>query len=288
LKRKELRILARLLELPTDIDKRRIVQIEEIISETPTVKTLVFKDRLSYFAKPGQFLMIWIPRIEEIPMSVMINSKEGYAAVTIRKFGVGSTALFDRKKGDLIGLRGPYGNRFILRKKYRKILVIGGGTGLVPLLRLVSFASKEKVRSTIVMGAKTKSEVFFEKVTRNIIRGNNSSLLVCTDDGSYGIKGTTVTLMGKLVRDESFDCVYTCGPELMMKAVLDISNQNSIPVQASLERYMKCGIGICGSCCLDSSLVCQDGTVFDGRQLSKMLDFGFSYRDKDGQKINYE
>ena len=274
--------------MPTDIDKRRIVQIEEIISETPTVKTLVFKDRLSYFAKPGQFLMIWIPRIEEIPMSVMINSKEGYAAVTIRKFGVGSTALFDRKKGDLIGLRGPYGNRFILRKKYRKILVIGGGTGLVPLLRLVSFACKEKVRSTIVMGAKTKAEVFFEKVTRNIIRGNNSSLLVCTDDGSYGIKGTTVTLMGKLVRDESFDCVYTCGPELMMKAVLDISNQNSIPVQASLERYMKCGIGICGSCCLDSSLVCQDGTVFDGRQLSKMLDFGFSYRDKDGQKIFYE
>ena len=274
--------------MPTDIDKRRIVPIEEIITETPTVKTMVFKDRLSYFAKPGQFLMIWIPRIEEIPMSVMINSKEGYAAVTIRKFGVGSTALFDRKKGDLIGLRGPYGNRFILRKNYRKILVIGGGTGLVPLLRLVSFASKEKVRSTIVMGAKTKAEVFFEKVTRNIIRGNKSSLLVCTDDGSYGIKGTTVTLMGKLVRDESFDCVYTCGPELMMKAVLDISNQNSIPVQASLERYMKCGIGICGSCCLDSSLVCQDGTVFDGKQLSKMLDFGFSYRDKDGQKINYE
>lgn len=272
----------------TDIDNRRIVQIEEIITETPTVKTLVFKDRLSYFAKPGQFLMIWIPRIEEIPMSVMINSKEGYAAVTIRKFGVGSTALFDRKKGDLIGLRGPYGNRFILRKKYRKILIIGGGTGLVPLLRLVSFASKEKVRSTIVMGAKTKAEVFFEKITRNIIRGNNSSLLVCTDDGSYGIKGTTVTLMSKLVRDESFDCVYTCGPELMMKAVLDISNQNSIPVQASLERYMKCGIGICGSCCLDSSLVCQDGTVFDGRQLSKMPDFGFSYRDKDGQKIKYE
>lgn len=274
--------------MPTDIDKRRIVQIEEIISETPTVKTLVFKDRLSYFAKPGQFLMIWIPRIEEIPMSVMINSKEGYAAVTIRKFGVGSTGLFGRKKGDLIGLRGPYGNRFILRKKYRKILIIGGGTGLVPLLRLVSFASKEKVRSTIVMGAKTKAEVFFEKITKNIIRGNNCSLLVCTDDGSYGIKGTTVTLMSKLVRDESFDCVFTCGPELMMKAVLDISNQNSIPVQASLERYMKCGIGICGSCCLDSSLVCQDGTVFDGRQLSKMLDFGFSYRDKDGQKINYQ
>jgi dihydroorotate dehydrogenase electron transfer subunit len=275
------------LELPTNIDKRRIVRIEETIVETPTVKTLVFKDRLSYSAKPGQFLMIWIPRIEEIPMSVMINSNEGYAAVTIRKFGIGSTALFEREKDDLIGLRGPYGNRFTLRKNYRKILIIGGGTGLVPLLRLASFASKSNVKSTIVIGAKTNKEVFFEKITRRIIQDTNSSLLVCTDDGSYGIKGTTVSTMGKLVSNDFFDCVYTCGPELMMKGVVDLSNKNSIPVQASLERYMKCGIGICGSCCLDSSLVCQDGTIFDGRQLSKMLDFGISYRDKDGQKINY-
>ncbi|HEY9398468.1 MAG TPA: dihydroorotate dehydrogenase electron transfer subunit [Nitrososphaeraceae archaeon] len=275
------------MELPTNIDKRRIVRIEATIAETPTVKTLVFKDRLSYSAKPGQFLMIWIPRIEEIPMSVMINSDEGYAAVTIRKFGIGSTALFERKKNDLIGLRGPYGNRFTLRKNYRKILIIGGGTGLVPLLRLASLASKSNVKSTIVMGARTKTEVFFEKITRRIIQGANSTLLVCTDDGSYGIKGTTVSTMGKLVRNDFFDCVYTCGPELMMKGVVDLSNKNSIPVQASLERYMKCGIGICGSCCLDSSLVCQDGTVFDGSQLSKMLDFGISYRDKDGQKINY-
>jgi dihydroorotate dehydrogenase electron transfer subunit len=275
------------LELPTNINKRRIVRIEEIILETPTVKTLVFKDSLSYSAKPGQFLMVWIPRIEEIPMSVMINSNEGYAAVTIRKFGIGSAALFERKKDDLIGLRGPYGNRFILKKTYRKILIIGGGTGLVPLLRLASLASKSNVMSTIVMGARTKKEVFFEKIIGRIIQGTNSSLLVCTDDGSYGIKGTTVSIMEKLVREDFFDCVYTCGPELMMKGIVDLSNRNSIPVQASLERYMKCGIGICGSCCLDSLLVCQDGTVFDGRQISKMLDFGISYRDKDGQRINY-
>jgi len=273
--------------LRTNINKRRIVQIEETIAETPTVKTLVFKDSLSYSAKPGQFLMIWIPRIEEIPMSVMINSKEGYAAVTIRKFGFGSTALFERKKGDLIGLRGPYGKKFTLRKDYKKILIIGGGTGLVPLLRLASYISKKKIKSTIVMGARTKEEVFFEKLTRKIIDETGSLLIVCTDDGSYGIKGSTVSVMSKLVRDDTFDCVYTCGPELMMKRVVELSNQNSLPVQASLERYMKCGIGICGSCCLDSSLVCQDGTIFDGRQLSKMLDFGISYRDKDGQKVNY-
>ena len=273
--------------MPTNINKRRIVQIEETIAETPTVKTLVFKDSLSYSAKPGQFLMIWIPRVEEIPMSVMINSKEGYAAVTIRKFGFGSTALFDRKKGDLIGLRGPYGNKFTIRKNYKKILIIGGGTGLVPLLRLASYISKKKIKSTIVMGARTREEVFFEKLTRKILDETGSLLVVCTDDGSYGIKGSTVSVMSKLVRDDTFDCVYTCGPELMMKRVVELSNQNSLPVQASLERYMKCGIGICGSCCLDSSLVCQDGTIFNEKQLSKMLDFGISYRDKDGQKVNY-
>lgn len=277
----------RQLEFHTSINNRRIVRIEEIVSETPTVKTLVFKDDLSYTAKPGQFLMIWIPRIEEIPMSVMINSKEGYAAVTIRKSGIGSTALFERKKGDLIGLRGPYGNEFIVRENYKKILIIGGGTGLVPLLRLASYASKKKLKITTVLGARTKKEVFFEKMAKKLTEHVDSSVKICTDDGSYGLKGTTVNVMSNLVRNNTFDCVYTCGPELMMRGVVEIANKNSIPVQASLERYMKCGIGICGSCCLDSSLVCQDGTVFNGKQLSKIRDFGISYRDKDGQKIPY-
>ena len=273
--------------MPTNINKGRIVQIEETIAETPTVRTLVFKDNLSYSAMPGQFLMVWVPRIEEIPMSVMINSKVGYAAVTIRKFGFGSTALFERKKGDLIGLRGPYGNKFTLRKNYKKILIIGGGTGLVPLLRLASHISEKKIKSTMVIGARTKEEVFFEKQARKILDKTGSSLVVCTDDGSYGVKGSTVDVMSKLAKDDTFDCVYTCGPELMMKGVLELSNELSLPIQASLERYMKCGIGICGSCCLDSSLVCQDGTVFNENQLSKLLDFGISYRDKDGQKIYY-
>ena len=271
----------------TSIDKRRIVRIEEIVSETPTVKTLVFKDDLSYAAKPGQFLMVWIPRIEEIPMSAMIHPKKGYAAVTIRKSGIGSTALFERKEGDLIGLRGPYGNEFTLKNNYKKILIIGGGTGLVPLLRLASFASNRRLNITIVLGARTKKEVFFEKIATKLLEHGNSSVKVCTDDGSYGLEGTTVSLMNNLLRNNTFDCVYTCGPELMMKGVVDLANKNSIPVQASLERYMKCGIGICGSCCLDSSLVCQDGTVFNGDQLSKILDFGISYRDKDGQIICY-
>ena len=272
--------------MPTNIENRRIVRIEQTIVETPTVKTLIFKDRFSHFAKPGQFLMIWIPRREEIPMSVMINSKDGYAAVTIRKSGVGSTALFERNVGDLIGIRGPYGNSYTLKRTFKKILIVGGGTGLVPLLRLASYARKSNIQCTVIIGARTKSEVFFENAARKIIQ-DTTSLKICTDDGSYGNTGTTVEVMSNVLRENTFDCIFTCGPELMMRKVVDLSNENSIPVQASLERYMKCGIGICGSCCLDDSLVCQDGTVFSGKQLSKLLDFGISYRDKDGQRINY-
>ena len=175
----------------------------------------------------------------------------------------------------------------IIKKTYKKILIVGGGTGLVPLLRLAFYATRLKIQSTVVIGARTKGEVFFENIAKKIIQDTDSSLKICTDDGSYGIRGTTVEVMSKVLHENTFDSVFTCGPELMMRKVVDLSNENSIPVQASLERYMKCGIGICGSCCLDCSLVCQDGTVFNGRQLSKMPDFGIFYRDKDGQRINY-
>ena len=70
-----------------------------------------------------------------------------------------------------------------------------------------------------------------------------------------------------ILESEKFDNVYTCGPELMMKKVFDIASSYSLPVQARLERYMKCGIGICGSCCIGEHLVCKDGTIFNEKEL---------------------
>ena len=101
------------------------------------------------------------------------------------------------------------------------------------------------------------------------------------------MKGTASDGMIKTIGEERYDCVYTCGPELMMKKIFEISKKRSLPFQASLERYMKCGMGICGSCCIDRWLVCRDGTVFDSNQLSCMKEFGTAFRDKDGQRIQY-
>jgi dihydroorotate dehydrogenase electron transfer subunit len=277
----------RLLDLPTNIDRLRTVIIEQIIEETPTVKTFIFKDKISSKAKPGQFLMIWIPRIEELPMSVMVYDRKEYAAITIRKLGFGSTALFDKRVGEVLGVRGPYGNQFKIGKNTKNALLIGGGTGLVPLLRLTTILNEAKVNTTIIIGARSKQEVFFEKKANDLLDKTKHKVIISTEDGSYGIKGNAADAMSLIIRKEKFDTVYTCGPELMMRKVFDIGSANALSVQASLERYMKCGIGICASCCIGDRLVCKDGTVFNEKQLSIMTEFGKAYRDKSGRKFEY-
>lgn len=283
-----------------DINRIRVVIIDKIVHETPTVKTIVFKDRLSSEAKPGQFLMVWIPRGEELPMSVMVpdrkdkNNKDS-AALTIRKHGYGSTLLFDKRPGDILGVRGPYGNEFKIGQN-KKVLLVGGGTGLVPLMRLARKLNRNKIDTTIIIGARTKEEVFFERMANDLLRNTRHQVIVTTEDGSYGEKGYATDAMARLVdggkqersrKNAKFDCVYTCGPELMMKKVYDLAASASLPVQASLERYMKCGIGICSSCCIGDQLVCRDGTIYNERQLSAMAEFGRIYRDKSGRRVPY-
>lgn len=268
-----------------DINSIRMVTIEEVVQETPTVKTLFFKDAFSNLAKPGQFLMVWIPRAEELPFSIMVSEKKYYAAITVRKHGYGSTALFDQKKGDKLGIRGPYGNSFSLKEDHERIILIGGGTGLVPLVRLLSTIKNKNIKITIIIGAKSKSEIFFTDLIERILKDNKThTVLISTEDGSFGKKGYPVDLFRDTLSEEgdSFEMVYTCGPELMMKKIFDMAVEKKIPLQASLERYMKCGIGICSSCCINDMLVCYDGTVFDEKQLQNLPEFGFKYRDKSG------
>jgi len=277
----------RLLDLPTNIDRLRTVVIERVIEETPTVKTFVFKDKISSNARPGQFLMVWIPRIEELPMSVMVYDRKERAAITIRKLGFGSNALFDKGVGEVIGIRGPYGNQFKIAKSTKRALLIGGGTGLVPLLRLATTLNKLKIDTTLIIGARSKQEVFFEKKAHDLLDKTKHKVIISTEDGSYGIKGNAIDAMSLIIMKERFDMVYTCGPELMMRKVFDIGSANALPIQASLERYMKCGIGICASCCIGDRLVCKDGTVFNEKQLFAMTEFGKMYRDKSGRRFQY-
>ena len=262
----------------------KIVTIEKVIDETPTVRTLVFSDDIMANVLPGQFAMVWIPGINELPMSIMISNESGKAAFTVRKHGPASTGLFNIKAGQQIGIRGPYGNSFDIKEG--KLLLVGGGTGLVPMMRLLTFV-KPTDDVTVLMGAKSKDEVFFEDLSNNLLENNTHKVLVSTDDGSYGEKGFVTDLVEKLVSETHFDGVYVCGPEIMMYKTVQSANSRNIFVQASLERMMKCGVGICGSCCVGEDLVCKDGTVFDGEHLSTNKEFGISHRNKAGILENY-
>lgn len=265
-------------------DTPKIVTIEKVVDETPTVRTLFFSDEAMSQVLPGQFAMVWIPGVNEIPMSVMISQQRGQAAFTVRRHGAATTELFSKKAGDQIGIRGPYGNSFTI--KQGRLLLVGGGTGLVPLVRLVTFLKKTD-NVTIVMGAKTKAEVFFEGLAKKLLEGSSHRVVVVTEDGSYGQQGLVTDAMERLVKEHGFDAVYACGPEKMMHKVVQIASANKIHVEASIERMMKCGIGICGSCCFGDVMACKDGTVFDGSTLLANKEFGYTHRNKSGMLEDY-
>ena len=149
--------------------------IEKIIDETPTVRTLIFSDQVLSKVLPGQFAMVWIPGINELPMSVMVTQENGKAAFTVRKRGESSTGMYNLSVGDYIGVRGPYGNCFDI--KDGKLLLVGGGTGLVPLLRLITFC-KPSHEITLLIGSQTKEEVFFEDLANKLLEKNKHQIIM--------------------------------------------------------------------------------------------------------------
>ena len=253
----------------------KIVKITETKTETPEIKTIKFK--YPEKTEPGQFFMIWIPKTDEIPMSISYINND-VKGITFKKVGKATNALFKLKNNDKIGIRGPYGNGFQIKGK--KILFVGGGTGIAMLAPAVEKARNNKIESDVILGFKNKNEIFFEK----LFKKHGAKVHITTNDGSKGYKGLATDLIKEFIQAKKYDSILTCGPELMMKKLLDLSN--NIPFQASLERHMKCSIGICGQCCIGKGLrVCKDGPIFDGETLRKVEGFGVFKRDASGKKI---
>ena len=267
----------------TDANHQRMAQITEIKQENSTVKTLVFDDENCQKATPGQFAMVWIPGLDEIPMSISCTSPNS-VSISIEKVGQATEALHQMRVGDLIGIRGPFGNGFTLTKK-GNVLIVGGGTGLIPLTFLGEKLAKSPAKMTFLAGAKTKDELLFQNRIEPIIRKTRGKLVVTTDDGSCGLKCMITKPVEDLLANERFDMIYTCGPEPMMVKMFLLAEQHNVPLQASLERLMRCAIGICGSCVIGGFRVCVDGPVFTKEQMQTTRDeFGRFRLDFDGRK----
>ncbi len=257
----------------------RIVKIKRIIEESPTVKTFIFDWKVKSEIS-GQFMMVW-NFDDEKPMSLsMIDPVNNEIGISVRNIGKFTSQLHRLQLGDKLGLRGPYGRGFHIAGT--KVLAVGGGIGMAPIVAFSEEASRIGVEIHVVSAASTMNELLFDKR----IERSGSKLLTCTDDGTQGFCGFGTDLAEKALSESDYDMVVSCGPELMMKKLFDMVENFKIPAQFSLERYMKCGMGLCGQCCVDDIgwRVCVEGPVFWTDELRLITEFGEYKRDASGVK----
>lgn len=254
------------------------VTITKIIEETPSTRTFVF-DRNFDEAIAGQFVMVWIHGVDEIPMG--LSSKN---SITVQKVGEATEKMFALEKGDTLGIRGPFGKGFTLPGKYEKILLIAGGVGTVPLALLAEYASSAGICMSTILGARNADELLFVDHFTSC-----GELHLTTDDGSAHRCGFVTDILGE-TDINAYDRIYTCGPEMMMKAIFGMLEKEDAleKTEFSLHRYFKCGIGVCGACCMDKKglRVCKDGPVFNGLQLIDS-EFGNYMRGPSGNKKKF-
>jgi len=227
--------------------------------------------------------MLWIPGVDEIPLSIM-DVSNGLVSVSVKQVGDATKHLHNMTAGEIIGVRGPFGNSFTDSRG--KVLLVSGGTGTAPLLFLAKQLTAKTERLSFVEGAKTKDELLFIKELNGVCKEKN--LITTTEDGTYGLQCMVTEPLGKLLDKEKFDMIYTCGPEVMVKKIFELTEKRKLPIEASLERLMRCGIGLCGSCVIGKYRVCRDGPVFNAAQLWEVKDeLGIFKIGFDGSRIPF-
>jgi dihydroorotate dehydrogenase electron transfer subunit len=223
--------------------------------EVENAKTVTLELDASLECSPGQFAMLWLPGMDEKPFSI---SGDDPLCFTLAKVGPVSEALQGLAVGDRVWFRGPFGAGYSAAAA--STLLVGGGYGAAPLhflaRRLLEAAPGSRVRA--VLGARTSADLFF--VRRFASRGITVDLT--TEDGSAGTRGRVTDVVGPLLAAGGVDSLCACGPEGMLEALASLCGKHRVAAQLSHEAYMRCGIGLCGSCEHGGRLVCLDGPVF--------------------------
>ncbi len=267
------------------INAPEIVEIKNIVNETPTIKTFIFNWDMENWGvpKPGEFVMVWNFENEK-PMSIsVIDENENQLAITVKDIGEFTHSLHNLKKGDKIGIRGSYGHGFNTNHQGKRVLAIGGGVGMAPINALVSDLLIKGNDVDVIVAGVNQDELLFMKSLDEM----GANVYPCTDDGSCGFKGFATDCSSEILKDKEYDIAFVCGPEIMMKGLQEILNDADIDYEFSLERYMKCALGICGQCCLDPTgwRVCAEGPVFNKQDIEKIKEFGRYRRDASGIKL---
>jgi dihydroorotate dehydrogenase electron transfer subunit len=234
--------------------------VTEVRRENVRTKTLIFDHALP--AQPGQFVMAWLPGIDEKPFSIAAADPLTLLVVAV---GPMSDALHRLGPGDRVWVRGPLGRGYCLPEAPvgKRILLVGGGYGVAPLRFLADRAAGAGCRVDVCIGAGTVGDVLWVEAFER----TGASMAITTEDGSLGTAGLVTEAAEAVIRARPPHTVYACGPVPMLEAVERQCLRHNLPHQLSWEAHMRCGIGLCGSCELegrDGWLVCQDGPVWFG------------------------
>ncbi len=247
-------------DLSTRTSLPQVGRIVDVVDESAKVRTLQLNLHLP--AQPGQFVMAWLPGLDEKPFSLV---DDGPVTLTVARVGPFSTALHGLRAGDRLWLRGPLGRPFTLPSSLvpqspgsqSPLLLIGGGYGVAPLYFLAGRVLAAGWRVSMVIGAQTAADV----VLADRFAAIGARVMVATEDGSLGQRGLATDAAEGLLAEVGYQAIYACGPEPMLAAVERLARRHDLPAQLSYERYMRCGFGVCGSCARDGWLVCRDGPV---------------------------
>mgnify|MGYP000218038419 CR=1 FL=1 len=208
--------------------------------------------------KPGQFFMVWVPGYEEVPMSVS-GYDQGVIRISVAKVGETTERLHRIRVGEYLGLKGPLGNGLMVEDK--RYLLVGGGYGVAPLVYTMKKIHEVGGEVSIIIGARTRSLLLFEEEASRY-----GEVYIATDDGSKGYRGTAADLASKILSKSSYDEVVVCGPEPLLVKIATYCMGHNIACRVFAEEYMKCGLGLCGSCTLGNTPIrlCIEGPVIDG------------------------
>ena len=214
---------------------------------------------------PGQFVEILVKNTRNAflrrPISIYdVNPERNSFELLIQIIGEGTQLLSELKSGDSVDIMFPLGKSFTMSNEGQRVLLVGGGVGVAPLLYLSKKLKEKGVNSHILLGGRG---------TDNIIEVDNfkkySTVHISTDDGSIGEKGFVT--QHSVMQNMDFDMIYSCGPDPMMRAVAKLANEQNVNCEVSLENMMACGIGACLCCVTETTsghqCVCTDGPVFN-------------------------
>lgn len=219
--------------------------------------------------KPGQFVQVKIDGSPETflrrPISIHdVDFKRKRYKMLIQVLGKGTETLYHLKVGDYLNVVYPLGNSFSIPEKKEKVLLIGGGTGIAPLLFLGKSLKDKGYDPEFLLGFRNRSRVILLDEYNSL-----GGIYITTEDGSMGEEGY-VTDHSILV-SKKIDRIYCCGPDAMMHSVSNYCKTKNIICEVSLENLMACGIGICLCCIVETSggnlCTCTDGPVFNIKEL---------------------